>query len=52
MYVSVFGSSNITKHLLKMRQSNGNPLHTKETIIENSDLHAPGIERGVNPYGG
>jgi len=30
----------------------GKILHDRSTIIRDTDLHAAGIERGVNPYGG
>lgn len=52
MYVSIFGTSKYVETLVTKVYGDGKILHTKETIIRNTDLHAPGIERGINPYGG
>lgn len=54
-YVSLFGSSDYvykmaSKKVGKRRISS--VLHPKETILNNTSLHAPGVERGVKPYGG
>lgn len=52
MYVTVFGHSDyVDNKLLSLRQS-GSPLHDDTTIIRNKDLHAVGVERGTQPYGG
>lgn len=52
MYVTLFGTSPFVESLLTRVQSDGRPLHDRSTIIRNTDLHAPGIERGTQPYGG
>lgn len=53
MYVTVFGCSDyVNKNLMDLRLSDKRSLHTTATIIHDSDLHAPGVERGVQPYGG
>lgn len=51
MYITVYGHSPYVDSLI------GDPddkklLHNSATIIRNTDLHAPGVERGVKPYGG
>jgi len=52
MYITLYGKSPYVENLV------GDPLHDKHvhhdhsTIIRNTDLHAPGVERGVKPYGG
>lgn len=54
-YISVFGSSDyINKLTFKKIGKNkvSRLLHPKETILNNTNLHAPGIERGIKPYGG
>jgi lysyl-tRNA synthetase class 1 len=52
MYVSIFGTSAYLDGLLTKKQPDGRPLHDESTIIKNKDLHAPGVERGTQPYGG
>lgn len=52
MFVSVFGHSDYVESLVGKRLSDGSILHDESTIIRNTDLHAPGVERGVKPYGG
>ena len=52
MYVTVFGKSEYIDGLLNQRQTDGTPIHDRNTIIYNNDLHAPGVERGTQPYGG
>lgn len=52
MYVTIFGESAYVNSLLDKKLSSGEILHDASTIIRNTDLHAPGIERGVKPYGG
>lgn len=52
MYVSVFGSSRFVEGLLSREQADGRPLHDALTFLRNTDPHAPGVERGTQPYGG
>lgn len=52
MYVSVFGTSAYVDALPSQKQHDGRPVHDESTIIRNKDLHAPGVERGTQPYGG
>ncbi len=51
MYVTLYGDSVYIQNLV-----NGNleniKLHTKETFLHNTHLHASGVERGTQPYGG
>ena len=51
MYVTLFGDSDYVMKLPKIRINNRR-IHSKETIIRNTHLHAPGIERGTQTYGG
>lgn len=51
MYVTIFGTSNYVEGL-KFKKIDGYKLHDETTIIHNKDLHTPGVERGVNPFGG
>lgn len=51
MYVTVYGTSSYVDDL-KGRYIDGKLLHDGSTIIHNNHLHAPGVERGTNPYGG
>lgn len=46
-YVTLYGTSTYVDNDL-MNSS----LHSEETVIRNTHLHAPGIERGTKPYGG
>ena len=52
MYVTIFGHSPYIESLSGRHFSGGRILHDASTIIRNTDLHAPGIERGTQPYGG
>lgn len=52
MYVSVFGASEFVESMVGKTTNSGRILHDAHTIIRDTDLLAPGIERGVNPYGG
>lgn len=52
MYITLFGSSSYINNLVNRTFPNGRILHPPSTIIKNTDLHAPGVERGVKPYGG
>lgn len=51
MYVTLFGSSDYVMELAD-RPINGKVLHTAESILRDTHLHAPGVERGTRPYGG
>lgn len=51
MYVSLYGHSKYIKDLIG-RNIGGKQLHPKDTWIHNTHLHAPGVERGTQPYGG
>jgi len=51
MYVSLYGHSEYVKSLIG-RNINGKILHRQDTIIQNTHLHAPGVERGTQTYGG
>ena len=52
MYVTLFGESPYVEGLIEQKSPGGGILHDETTIIRNTDLHAPGIERGTQPYGG
>ncbi len=52
MYVTVFGNSAFVNDLSNRKLNDGRPLHGASTVIRNTDLHAPGVERGTQPYGG
>lgn len=52
MYITVYGSSEYVDSLIHYRLPNGGILHTKDTIIHNTHLHAKGVERGIKSYGG
>lgn len=52
MYVTLFGKSTYVDNLVNKKYGDGKILHTNETIIRNTDLHAPGVERGTQQYGG
>lgn len=51
MYVTLYGTSVYISSLID-RPISGKILHSKLTFIQNTHLHAPGVERGVQPYGG
>lgn len=51
MYVTLYGTSNYIKDLVG-KSINGKMLHDQSTLIHNTHLHAPGVERGTKPYGG
>lgn len=51
MYLSIFGTSSYVSSLVD-RPIGGKILHDRSSFIRNTHLHAPGIERGVQPYGG
>jgi lysyl-tRNA synthetase class 1 len=52
MYVTVFGHSPYVESLIGRPFAGGRILHDASTILRDTDLHAPGIERGTKPYGG
>ena len=52
MYVTVFGESSYVNQLTELKTNQNLPLHSEQTIIRNTTLHTPGVERGVCPYGG
>jgi len=51
MYISLYGHSEYAESLIG-KKIEGKILHQKDTILHNTNLHAPGIERGTQPYGG
>lgn len=51
MYVSLYGDSEYVENLIG-KKIEGKILHRKETFLHNTHLHAPGVERGTQPYGG
>lgn len=51
MYVSLFGESDYISSL-PSRKLTTRILHDKFTILYNTHLHATGVERGTQPYGG
>ncbi len=52
MYITLFGDSPYVESLVGDPGSDKNILHDASAIIRNTDLHAPGVERGTRPYGG
>ncbi|MBI2453110.1 aldehyde dehydrogenase [Candidatus Peregrinibacteria bacterium] len=52
MYVTVFGKSEFVDRLVGDPEKDANCVHRENTIVRNTDLHAPGVERGTQPYGG
>lgn len=51
MYITLYGSSNYVEKLID-REVSGRVIHPHDTFLHNTHLHAPGIERGTQPYGG
>lgn len=51
MYVSVYGTSFYVEGLVG-RRINGKVLHDRPSVLHDTHLHAPGMERGTQPYGG
>lgn len=49
-YITLYGTSTYVESLIG--EPSDGYLHTEETIVRNTHLHAPGVERGVMPYGG
>ena len=52
MYVTLYGTSCYVEGLLGRTFPDGRPLHDCWTVIRDTDLHATGVERGTQPYGG
>ena len=51
MYISLFGESDYVSGLAD-RLFSGQVLHNTFSILHNTHLHAAGVERGTQPYGG
>src|SRR3989338_714714 len=51
MYVTLYGTSKYIKSLID-KPIRGKVLHKKSSLLLNTHLHALGIERGTQPYGG
>lgn len=51
MYITVFGKSDYVEQFVHHHPI-GSTLHDSSTVLYNTDLHKPGVERGVLPYGG
>lgn len=51
MYITVFGKSGFVEYFV-ISDKVGTKLHDSSTVLYDTDLHKPGVERGVLPYGG
>lgn len=51
MYISLYGTSSYIESLIG-KKIEGKVLHDKNTVLNDTHLHAPGVERGSQPYGG
>ncbi len=51
MYVTYFGTSQYLENIVG-KIFYGKVLHEKETVLHDNHLHAFGVERGTQPYGG
>ncbi len=51
MYVTLYGKSNYVKDMIG-KTIDGKILHHKDTFLHDEHLHAQGVERGTQPYGG
>ena len=51
MYITVYGTSPYIQQLIG-REVGGRILLDESTFVHNNHLHAPGVERGTQPYGG
>ncbi|MBI5793795.1 aldehyde dehydrogenase family protein [Candidatus Uhrbacteria bacterium] len=51
MYISLFGNSHFIETFIR-KSIDGKKLHSKSSVLLNTHLHAPGVERGTQPYGG
>ena len=52
MYITVFGHSAYIDGLIGRPMRSGRVLHEASSVIRDTHLHAPGVERGTQPYGG
>jgi lysyl-tRNA synthetase class 1 len=50
MYITIYGKSDYIAEFLESDQ--GKKIHDQSTVLFDIDLHKPGVERGVAPYGG
>lgn len=51
MYVTLYGTSGYIRKLIG-RSIGRRVLHGRASFLHNTHLHAPGVERGIQPYGG
>lgn len=51
MYIMLYGTSSYLKSFVG-RKVDGKLLHDRASLLHNTHLHAPGVERGTQPYGG
>lgn len=51
MYITLYGTSAYVENIFN-KKILGKAIHDKSTFLHNTHLHAPGIERGTQPYGG
>src|SRR3989344_1551017 len=51
MYLTLYGTSDYALSIVGKPIKN-KTLHSQATFIHNTHLHAPGVERGTQPYGG
>ncbi|HZH98433.1 MAG TPA: aldehyde dehydrogenase family protein, partial [Fimbriimonadaceae bacterium] len=51
MYLSLYGASRYVDELIG-RKVDGRVLHDHSSVLRNTHLHAAGVERGTQPYGG
>ena len=51
MYITLYGTSDYIQHIPGKRIGE-RILHNRSSIIHNTHLHAAGVERGTQPYGG
>jgi len=51
MYVTLYGEND---YILNLKDTvvDGRKIHDKYSVLHNTHLHAPGVERGTQPYGG
>lgn len=49
MYITIYGKSDYVEQFIRHK---GKKLHDTSTVLTNIDLHQPGVERGVQAYGG
>lgn len=52
MYITLYGDSPYVNALIGDPSQSKHVYHDHSNIIRNTDLHAPGVERGIKPYGG